>query len=40
MFDRDLADVFVLQDEVVGRIVNALSGVLPSAPRSHHPAPR
>jgi tetratricopeptide (TPR) repeat protein len=31
MFDRDLADVFVLQDEVVGRIVNALSSVLPSA---------
>jgi TolB-like protein/Tfp pilus assembly protein PilF len=30
-FDRDLADVFVLQDEVVGRIVNALSSVLPSA---------
>ncbi len=30
-FDRDLADIFVLQDEVVGRIVSALSGVLPSA---------
>src|SRR5262245_12704751 len=30
-FDRELADIFVLQDEVVGRIVGALSGVLPSA---------
>jgi TolB-like protein/class 3 adenylate cyclase len=30
-FDRDLADVFLLQDEVVGRIVSALAGVLPSA---------
>jgi TolB-like protein/tetratricopeptide (TPR) repeat protein len=30
-FDRDLEDIFVLQDEVVGRIVSALSGVLPSA---------
>jgi TolB-like protein len=30
-FDRDLADVFLLQDEVVGRIVSALSAVLPSA---------
>ena len=30
-FDRDLADIFLLQDEVVGRIVNALAGVLPSA---------
>jgi TolB-like protein/class 3 adenylate cyclase/Tfp pilus assembly protein PilF len=30
-FDRDLADVFLLQDEVVGTIVNALSGVLPAA---------
>jgi TolB-like protein/class 3 adenylate cyclase len=29
-FDRDLADIFLLQDEVVGRIVNALSGVLPT----------
>jgi TolB-like protein/class 3 adenylate cyclase len=30
-FDRDLADVFSLQDEVVGKMVNALAGVLPSA---------
>jgi TolB-like protein/tetratricopeptide (TPR) repeat protein len=30
-FDRDLADVFLLQDEVVGTIVSALSGVLPAA---------
>jgi len=30
-FDRDLADVFLLQDEVVGRIVSALAGLLPSA---------
>jgi tetratricopeptide (TPR) repeat protein len=30
-FDRDLADIFSLQDEIVGRIVSALAGVLPSA---------
>jgi tetratricopeptide (TPR) repeat protein len=30
-FDRDLADIFLLQDEVVGKIVKALAGVLPSA---------
>ncbi|MEI8702513.1 adenylate/guanylate cyclase domain-containing protein [Mesorhizobium sp. ISC15] len=30
-FDRDLADVFLLQDEVVHTIVSALSGVLPTA---------
>jgi TolB-like protein len=30
-FDRDLADVFKLQDEVVARIVSALVGKLPSA---------
>ncbi|TDQ09132.1 TolB-like protein [Phyllobacterium brassicacearum] len=30
-FDRDLADIFQLQDEVVGKIVSALSGVLPVA---------
>jgi tetratricopeptide (TPR) repeat protein len=29
-FDRDLADVFALQDEIVGKIVNALAGVLPT----------
>jgi TolB-like protein/cytochrome c-type biogenesis protein CcmH/NrfG len=29
-FDRDLADFFVLQDEVVGRIVAALAAVLPT----------
>jgi TolB-like protein/class 3 adenylate cyclase len=29
-FDRDLADIFLLQDEVVGKIVSALAGVLPS----------
>lgn len=28
-FDRDLADVFALQDEIAGRIVNALADVLP-----------
>lgn len=28
-FDRDLADVFTLQDEIVARIVEALSGALP-----------
>jgi len=28
-FDRELADIFVLQDEVVGRIMAALAGVLP-----------
>jgi TolB-like protein/class 3 adenylate cyclase len=35
-FDRELADIFMLQDEVVGRIVSALSGVLPVA----HPITR
>jgi TolB-like protein len=30
-FDRDLADIFVVQDEVVSKIVSALSGVLPTA---------
>jgi TolB-like protein len=30
-FDRDLADVFALQDEIVARIVEALSDVLPGA---------
>src|SRR5262249_26242155 len=30
-FDRDLADVFVVQDEVGGKIVSALSSVLPTA---------
>jgi TolB-like protein len=30
-FDRELADFFVLQDEVVSRVVSALSGVLPAA---------
>ena len=35
-FDRDLADIFSLQDEVVGRIVSALAGLLPSA----RPVPR
>ena len=30
-FDREIEDVFALQDEVVGRIVNALSGVVPSS---------
>jgi TolB-like protein/class 3 adenylate cyclase/Tfp pilus assembly protein PilF len=32
-FDRDLADIFLLQDEVVGKMVNALAGVLPLARR-------
>ncbi|MDX8517514.1 adenylate/guanylate cyclase domain-containing protein [Mesorhizobium dulcispinae] len=35
-FDRDLADIFMVQDEVVGRIVDALSHLLPSA----HPVAR
>jgi TolB-like protein/class 3 adenylate cyclase len=30
-FDRDLADMFLVQDEVVGKIVSALAGALPSA---------
>jgi TolB-like protein len=30
-FDRDLADVFAVQDEVVGKIVQALSHLLPAA---------
>jgi TolB-like protein len=30
-FDRDLIDIFLMQDEVVGKIVSALSGALPSA---------
>jgi adenylate cyclase len=29
-YDRDLADIFVVQDEVVGEIVRALSGALPA----------
>ena len=29
-FDRDLADIFVVQDEVVGKIVTALAGALPA----------
>jgi TolB-like protein len=32
-FDRDLADIFALQDEVVGRIIDALADALPSASR-------
>ena len=35
-FDRDLADVFLLQDEVVGKILSALADVLPSV----HPVAR
>ena len=35
-FDSELSDVFTLQDEVVGKIVSALAGALPSVP----PAPR
>ena len=30
-FDREVDDIFALQDEVVGRIVNALSDVVPSS---------
>jgi TolB-like protein len=30
-YDRDLADIFVVQDEVVGKIVSGLAGALPSA---------
>jgi adenylate cyclase len=30
-FDRDLADIFVVQDEVVNKIVGALSSALPAA---------
>jgi TolB-like protein len=29
-YDRDLADIFLVQDEVVGKIVSALAGALPS----------
>jgi adenylate cyclase len=29
-FDRDLTDIFLVQDEVVGKIVTALAGTLPS----------
>ncbi|THK34027.1 adenylate/guanylate cyclase domain-containing protein [Ensifer sp. MPMI2T] len=29
--DRDLADIFALQDEVVGKVINALAHALPSA---------
>ncbi len=29
--DRDLADIFALQDEVVGKVINALAHTLPSA---------
>jgi TolB-like protein len=32
-FDRDLVDVFQLQDEIVGEIVSALAGALPPARR-------
>jgi TolB-like protein/tetratricopeptide (TPR) repeat protein len=32
-FDRDLVDVFEVQDEIVGKIVSALSGALPPARR-------
>jgi TolB-like protein/cytochrome c-type biogenesis protein CcmH/NrfG len=35
-FDRDLADVFALQDEIVARIVEALSGALPGTRRVTH----
>jgi TolB-like protein/class 3 adenylate cyclase/Flp pilus assembly protein TadD len=35
-FDRDLADIFLLQDEVVARFVSALAGVLPTG----RPIPR
>jgi hypothetical protein len=31
-FDRDLADIFALQDEIVARIVNSLSDLLPQVP--------
>ncbi|KWV56947.1 hypothetical protein AS026_32570 [Rhizobium altiplani] len=34
-FDRDLADIFALQDEVVSKVVAALAGTLPAA----RPAP-
>src|SRR5262245_18396334 len=30
-FDRDLSDIFVVQDEVVGKIIGALSNALPAA---------
>ena len=29
-FDRDLADIFALQDEIVGKIVHAIIGAIPS----------
>jgi TolB-like protein len=31
-FDRDIADIFALQDEIVGRIVHALTDALPPVP--------
>jgi TolB-like protein len=33
-FDRDLTDIFLLQDEVVAKIVSAFAGVLPTTSRS------
>jgi TolB-like protein/tetratricopeptide (TPR) repeat protein len=35
-FDRELADVFALQDEIVSRIVEALSGALPGTRQIVH----
>lgn len=31
-FDRDLEDVFAVQDEIVGKIIRALAGVIPTTP--------
>jgi tetratricopeptide (TPR) repeat protein len=36
-FDRDLADMFLLQDEIVSKIVNALAEALPIPTRSPKP---
>ena len=31
-FDRDLEDVFAVQDEIVGKIIHALADIIPAAP--------
>jgi TolB-like protein len=38
-FDRNLVDIFALQDEIVGRIVSGLSGLLPSRPNPARQGP-
>jgi TolB-like protein/Tfp pilus assembly protein PilF len=39
-FDRDLSDVFALQDEIVGQIVGAMAGALPAGKRMGSKRPR